>query len=42
MGYVIQDGGLFPHLSARENVTIMARYLGWVPVYGADLVAAPP
>jgi osmoprotectant transport system ATP-binding protein len=29
MGYVIQDGGLFPHLSARENVTLMARYLAW-------------
>ncbi|MFT5441393.1 MAG: osmoprotectant transport system ATP-binding protein [Myxococcota bacterium] len=29
MGYVIQDGGLFPHLSARDNVTLMARHLGW-------------
>ncbi len=29
MGYVIQDGGLFPHLSARDNVTLMARYLEW-------------
>ena len=29
MGYVIQDGGLFPHLSIRANVTLMARYLGW-------------
>src|SRR5262245_59185 len=29
MGYVIQDGGLFPHLSARGNITLMARYLGW-------------
>ncbi|HEV3259687.1 MAG TPA: ATP-binding cassette domain-containing protein [Gemmataceae bacterium] len=29
MGYVIQDGGLFPHLTARANVTLMARYLGW-------------
>jgi len=29
MGYVIQDGGLFPHLSARGNVSLMARYLGW-------------
>ncbi len=27
MGYVIQEGGLFPHLSARANVTLMARYL---------------
>jgi osmoprotectant transport system ATP-binding protein len=29
MGYVIQDGGLFPHLSARGNVVLLARYLGW-------------
>jgi osmoprotectant transport system ATP-binding protein len=28
-GYVIQDGGLFPHLTAEENVSLMARYLGW-------------
>ena len=29
MGYVIQDGGLFPHLTAFENVSLMARHLGW-------------
>lgn len=29
MGYVIQDGGLFPHLTARGNVELMARHLGW-------------
>jgi osmoprotectant transport system ATP-binding protein len=29
MGYVIQDGGLFPHLTAAENVGLMARYLKW-------------
>jgi osmoprotectant transport system ATP-binding protein len=28
MGYVIQEGGLFPHLSARENVALLARDLG--------------
>ena len=28
-GYVIQDGGLFPHMNARGNVTLMARHLGW-------------
>jgi osmoprotectant transport system ATP-binding protein len=28
MGYVVQDGGLFPHLSAAANVTLMARLLG--------------
>jgi osmoprotectant transport system ATP-binding protein len=31
VGYVIQDGGLFPHLTARGNVTLMARYLGRDP-----------
>lgn len=30
-GYVIQDGGLFPHLTARGNVTLMARHRGWEP-----------
>ena len=29
MGYVIQDGGLFPHLSAADNVALLARHLGW-------------
>jgi osmoprotectant transport system ATP-binding protein len=29
MGYVIQEGGLFPHLTACTNVTLMARYLKW-------------
>lgn len=28
IGYVIQEGGLFPHLTARENVCLMATYLG--------------
>ena len=29
VGYVIQDGGLFPHLDARDNAALMARHLGW-------------
>lgn len=29
MGYVIQEGGLFPHMTARRNVALMARHLGW-------------
>lgn len=29
LGYVVQDGGLFPHLTARENVALLARHLGW-------------
>jgi len=28
IGYVIQDGGLFPHMTARENVTLVARLDG--------------
>ncbi len=27
MGYVIQDGGLFPHLTAAENILLLARHL---------------
>jgi osmoprotectant transport system ATP-binding protein len=29
IGYVVQDGGLFPHLTAERNVTLVARTLGW-------------
>ena len=29
MGYVIQAGGLFPHLTAKRNVSVMAHHLGW-------------
>jgi len=29
LGYVIQDGGLFPHLTAAQNVTLMAHHLRW-------------
>ncbi|OAX57552.1 ATP-binding cassette domain-containing protein [Xanthomonas graminis] len=29
IGYVIQEGGLFPHLSARDNATLLAQTLGW-------------
>src|SRR5438445_12614640 len=28
IGYVIQEGGLFPHLTARANVLLMARHDG--------------
>jgi osmoprotectant transport system ATP-binding protein len=31
MGYVIQDGGLFPHLTAEDNAVIVARQNGWAP-----------
>jgi osmoprotectant transport system ATP-binding protein len=29
MGYVVQDGGLFPHLTAGGNASIVAHYLTW-------------
>ena len=28
-GYVVQEGGLFPHLSARDNTALVPRDLGW-------------
>ncbi len=29
IGYVIQEGGLFPHLSAAANIGLLPRTLGW-------------
>lgn len=29
LGYVIQEGGLFPHMTGRQNVVLVARHLGW-------------
>jgi osmoprotectant transport system ATP-binding protein len=31
MGYVIQEGGLFPHMTSYQNITMMASYSGWDP-----------
>jgi osmoprotectant transport system ATP-binding protein len=31
IGYVVQAGGLFPHLTAGDNVALLARHLGWSP-----------
>ncbi len=31
IGYVIQGGALFPHLTAAENATLVARHLRWDP-----------
>lgn len=28
-GYVIQDGGLFPHLTVYQNAALLPRHLGW-------------
>jgi osmoprotectant transport system ATP-binding protein len=29
IGYVVQESGLFPHLTAERNAQIMAHHLGW-------------
>ena len=29
IGYLVQGGGLFPHLDARANISLMARLEGW-------------
>ena len=29
IGYVIQEGGLFPHLTAVQNISLVAEYLEW-------------
>lgn len=29
IGYVIQEGGLFPHLTVQGNLALLPRYLGW-------------
>ena len=29
MGYVIQEGGLFPHMTTHQNITLMASFSGW-------------
>jgi osmoprotectant transport system ATP-binding protein len=33
MGYLIQEGGLFPHLSARQNVCLLAQHVGRDPAF---------
>jgi osmoprotectant transport system ATP-binding protein len=40
MGYVIQDGGLFPHLTAEENAVIVARQNGWTPARARERLDA--
>ena len=40
MGYVIQGGGLFPHLTALDNVTLMARHLKRNPTTISNRVIA--
>ncbi len=39
MGYVIQEGGLFPHLTARDNVELLARHIGIASAQRAARIA---
>lgn len=31
IGYAVQGNGLFPHLTARNNISLLARLAGWSP-----------
>lgn len=31
IGYVMQDGGLFPHMTVADNVAVVPRLEGWLP-----------
>jgi osmoprotectant transport system ATP-binding protein len=49
VGYVLQDVGLFPHMSVADNVAVVPRLEGWLPDRVAarthellDLVGLPP
>jgi len=39
MGYMIQEGGLFPHLTVRGNATLLARHLGRTEKHCAERCA---
>ena len=39
-GYVVQGGGLFPHLTAAENASLVARHLRWDRRRAAERLAA--
>lgn len=36
MGYVVQEGALYPHMTAAENATLPARADGWTPARMAE------
>lgn len=38
LGYVPQDGGLFPHWTIRQNVCLVPQLLGWAPDKQLDQV----
>lgn len=31
IGYVVQESGLFPHYTVRENISVVPHLLGWSP-----------
>lgn len=39
VGYVIQEGGLFPHLDAARNIGLLARYMGWAAARRRERIA---
>jgi osmoprotectant transport system ATP-binding protein len=39
IGYVVQEGALYPHLTAAANVTLPARAEGWTPARTAERLA---
>jgi osmoprotectant transport system ATP-binding protein len=39
MGYVIQEGGLFPHLTGHKNISLLADFLGWEKAKIASRIA---
>lgn len=38
LGYVPQDGGLFPHWTIRQNVCLVPQLLGWTPTQQLEQV----
>ena len=40
IGYAVQGAGLFPHLTARQNVTLVAKLEGWSEAQMADRFAS--
>ena len=40
IGYVLQEVGLFPHLTIRDNIAVVPRLLGWRPARIAARVGA--
>jgi len=40
VGYVIQEGGLFPHLDAAGNIGLLARHMGWSESRRRERIAA--